>query len=268
MDKLCFQSLGSGSSGNCYFIGNKQYGILIDAGIGVRSVRKYLRNIGLDFANIHAIFVTHDHADHIRAVGSLGERYRIPVYATPETHEGISRSYCVTEKLFLSKKFINKNETIQIGDFKITAFHVSHDASDNVGYMIEYKEKRFTFATDLGHVCEQATEKLRGSNFMVFEANYDEFLLRNGSYPVHLQQRIMADTGHLSNEQCGKFLAENYHYDLSHVFLCHLSRENNRPEIAYETVKYHLGEKGIRVGTDLQVVVLDRYNPSILYEFE
>ena len=81
MDKLCFQSLGSGSSGNCYFIGNKQYGILIDAGIGVRSVRKYLRNIGLDFANIHAIFVTHDHADHIRAVGSLGERYRIPVYA-------------------------------------------------------------------------------------------------------------------------------------------------------------------------------------------
>lgn len=268
MDKLCFQSLGSGSSGNCYFIGNKKYGILIDAGIGVRSIRKYLRNIGLDFANIHAIFVTHDHADHIRAVGSLGERYKIPVYATPATHEGINRSYCVTEKLYLSKKFINKNETVQIGDFLITAFQVSHDASDNVGYTIEYNEKKFTFATDLGYVCERATEYLRGSHFMVFEANYDEFMLKNGPYPAHLQQRIMADTGHLSNEQCGKFLADNYHDELSHVFLCHLSRENNRPEIAYETVKYHLSKKGIQVGSDVQVVVLDRYNPSVLYEFE
>lgn len=123
MDRLRFQSLASGSSGNCYFIGNASYGFLIDAGIGVRTIRKCLRNIGLDFRNIWGVFVTHDHADHIKAVGALGERYKVPVYATRMTHEGIKRSYCVTEKLYESKRFIEKFETIELGDFKVTAFH-------------------------------------------------------------------------------------------------------------------------------------------------
>ena len=103
MDRLRFQSLASGSSGNCYFIGNASYGFLIDAGIGVRTIRKCLRNIGLDFRNIWGVFVTHDHADNIKAVGTLGERYKVPVYATRMTHEGIKRSYCLTEQLYESK---------------------------------------------------------------------------------------------------------------------------------------------------------------------
>jgi phosphoribosyl 1,2-cyclic phosphodiesterase len=268
MDKLRFQSFGSGSSGNCYYIGNASNGVLIDAGLGVRTIRKYLRNIGLDFENIWGVFVTHDHADHIKAVGTLGEKHRIPIYSTRKVHEGIQRSYCVTEKLYSSRKFIEKGESVEVGDFRITAFPISHDASDNVGYTIEYKEKRFTFATDLGYVCNEAAEHLVLADYMVLEANYDEQMLLQGSYPIHLKNRVAGNTGHLSNDQAGRFLAENYQPNLQHVFLCHLSRENNFPELAYTTIQNHLEEKKIIVGKDVQLVTLERLNPSELFVFE
>jgi phosphoribosyl 1,2-cyclic phosphodiesterase len=267
MDRLRFQSFGSGSSGNCYFIGNASCGLLIDAGIGVRSIRRHLRNLGLDFENIWGVFVTHDHADHIKSVGTLGERYKVPVYSTKLVHEGIQRSYSVTEKLYTGKKFIEKGETIQVGEFKITAFPVSHDASDSVGYTIEYKEKRFTFATDLGYVSEEAAFHLIEADFMVLEANYDEQMLTNGPYPIHLQNRIKAITGHLSNDQTGEFLSTNFNGKFQHVFLCHLSRENNLPELAYTTVQTYLENKNIMVNKDLNLVTLDRINPSEIYIF-
>jgi phosphoribosyl 1,2-cyclic phosphodiesterase len=267
MDKLRFQSFGSGSSGNCYYIGNASNGLLIDAGLGVRTIRKCLRNLGLDFENIWGVFVTHDHADHIKAVGPIGEKHRVPVYSTRKVHEGIQRSYCVTEKLYSSRKYIEKGETVQVGDFKVTAFHVSHDATDNVGYTIEYKEKRFTFATDLGFVSEEVAIHLTQADYLVLEANYDEQMMRQGSYPIHLQNRITAPTGHLSNDQAGLFLAENYNERMQHTFLCHLSRENNLPELAYTTIQNHLDEKHIIVGKDVQLVTLERMNPSELYIF-
>ena len=267
MDKLRFQSFGSGSSGNCYFIGNASSGILIDAGIGIRTIRKNLRNIGLDFENIWGVFVTHDHADHIKAVGPLGEKHRIPIYSTKQVHEGIQRSYCVTEKLYSSKKYIEKHETIQVGDFKITSFPVSHDATDNVGYTVEYKEKRFTFATDLGYISDEVIAHLIMADYLVLESNYDVQMLKEGSYPIYLKSRISAETGHLSNDQTGHFLAENYNSRLQHIFLCHLSRENNSPNLAYTTVQNYLENKQIIVGKDVQLITLDRLSPSELYIF-
>lgn len=268
MDRLRFQSFASGSSGNCYFIGNASQGILIDAGIGVRTIRKNLRAIGLDFQHIWGIFVTHDHADHIRAVGSLGTIHHIPVYTTRKIHEGIDRSYCVTEKLIGARRFLEKFESIQLGEFSIHSFPVSHDATDSVGYTVEYRGKRFTFATDLGHVCESAAHELKQANYMVFEANYDPHMLATGHYPADLKRRINSDTGHLSNEQTGFFLAQNYCDHLEYVFLCHLSKENNHPDVAYSTVKGHLENNKIRVGTDLQLHTLDRFNPTELFIFD
>ncbi|MBP7612369.1 MAG: MBL fold metallo-hydrolase [Paludibacter sp.] len=267
MDKLRFQSFGSGSSGNCYFIGNASTGILIDAGIGVRSIRKCLRNIGLDFDNIWGVFVTHDHADHIKAVGPLGEKHLIPIYSTRLVHEGIQKSYCVTEKLYSSRKFIEKGQSVQVGDFKITAFSVSHDSTDSVGYTVEYKEKRFTFATDLGYVGEEVAAHLVQADYMVLEANYDEQMLDLGHYPIYLKNRIIAQTGHLSNEQAGRFLAANYNERTQHIFLCHLSKENNLPEVAYTTIQNHLESKQVIVGKHVQLVTLDRLTPSELYIF-
>jgi len=267
MDKLRFQSFGSGSSGNCYFIGNASNGLLIDAGIGVRSIRKCLKNLGLDFENIWGVFVTHDHADHIKAVGSIGEKYRVPIYTTRQVHAGIQRSYCVTEKLYTSKKYIEKQESVQVGDFKVTAFAVSHDATDNVGYTVEYKGKRFTFATDLGFISDEVGAQLELADYIVLEANYDVQMLAQGPYPIHLQNRISADTGHLSNDQTGLYLAENYNSKLQHIFLCHLSRENNLPDVAYTTIQNHLENKQIIVGKDVQLITLDRLIPSEIYVF-
>jgi len=264
---LRFQSFGSGSSGNCYFIGNASNGLLIDAGIGVRSIRKCLKNLGLDFENIWGVFVTHDHADHIKAVGSIGEKYRVPIYTTRQVHAGIQRSYCVTEKLYTSKKYIEKQESVQVGDFKVTAFAVSHDATDNVGYTVEYKGKRFTFATDLGFISDEVGAQLELADYIVLEANYDVQMLAQGPYPIHLQNRISADTGHLSNDQTGLYLAENYNSKLQHIFLCHLSRENNLPDVAYTTIQNHLENKQIIVGKDVQLITLDRLIPSEIYVF-
>ncbi len=267
MEKLRFQSFASGSSGNCYYIGSEKYGILIDAGVGVRTIRKCLRNIGLDFENILAVLVTHDHADHIKSVGVLGEKHNIPVYATAEMHAGISKSYCVTEKLYQSKRYFEKLKPFEIGDFTIEAFPVSHDATDCVGFTVKYLGKRFVFATDLGYVSTEAAEHLKQADYMVFEANYDEMMLDQGVYPVHLKNRIKSDRGHLSNIQCGLFLANNYQANLKYVFLCHLSRENNMPDIAFETVQSCYAERGVNVGVDLQLVPLNRFTPSELYDF-
>lgn len=268
MDRLRFQSFASGSSGNCYYIGNASCGILIDAGIGVRTIKKNLRALGLDFQHIWGVFVTHDHADHIRAVGSLGEIHHVPVYTTRKIHEGINNSYCVTEKLNGSRRFIEKNETIEIAGFNITAFQVSHDATDSVGYTVEYQGKRFTFATDQGYVCEEASQHLRSAHYMVFEANYDESMLSTGPYPADLKRRIRSNTGHLSNNQTGEFLAENYQDHLEAVFLCHLSKENNHPDVAFTTVKSYLEKKNIRVGKDLKLVILERFAPTELFIFD
>lgn len=266
-DKVRFQSLASGSSGNCYYIGNSTCGLLIDAGISSRTIRKNLKDIGVELEQIWGIFVTHDHADHIRGVGALGERFRIPVYATEEVHWGINRNYCVSPKLCSCQKYIRKSTTIEIGGFRITSFPVSHDATDNVGYTVEYQEKKITFATDLGYVSDAVIDHLREADYLVLEANYDEKMLMDGKYPYFLKQRIMADTGHLSNDQTGKCLSKYYHERLKHVFLCHLSKENNLPELAYTTIKQHLENSGIRVGHDLLLTTLERFSPSDIYYF-
>jgi len=265
MDHLRFQSFASGSSGNCYFIGNASSGILIDAGIGVRTIRKNLKTLGIDFRDIWGVFVTHSHADHIRAIGSLGEVHHVPIYTTREIHESINKSYCVTEKLNGSRRYLVKEQTFSIGDFAITAFEVSHDAADNVGFTVEYKGKRVTFATDLGYVCENANKHLKQANVIIFEANYDEQMLDNGPYPADLKRRIKSKTGHLSNQQTAEYLAEIYHEGLEKIFLCHLSKENNHPVIAFKTVEKMLTDKGVRIGEDVELYTLERMTSTSLF---
>jgi phosphoribosyl 1,2-cyclic phosphodiesterase len=268
MNRLRFISLASGSSGNCYFIGTQTKGILIDAGIGVRTIKKQLKEIGIGFENIYGVFVTHDHADHIKAVGVLGEKYHIPIYSTKLILDGINQSYCVTEKLNGSRRYIEKGETIKLLDFQITAFPVSHDGTDNVGYTIQYNDKRFTIATDLGYINEHAASHIVLANYLVIEANYDEDMLLKGPYPQHLKQRILGEKGHLSNIAAGQFLANNYNDQLEYIYLCHLSKDNNLPEIAYTTIQSCLEEKGIKTGKDVELVTLNRSMPSRLYIFD
>lgn len=266
--EISFISLASGSSGNCYYLGTEEYGILIDAGIGIRTIKKHLKEISVTFEKIYAVFVTHDHADHIKSIGHLGEKQHIPVYTTAKIHEGINRSYCITEKLSTCVRYIEKGQTISIRDFNICAFEVPHDGTDNVGYHIQIDGKAFSFLTDLGHITPTAAEYICKANYLILETNYDEEMLRMGSYPHHLKKRIASLNGHLSNHEAAEFLAENFSDNLRYIWLCHLSKDNNHPELAYKTVEMKLKSKGIIVGKDVEVVPLKRTTPSELYKFK
>lgn len=266
--KLQFISLASGSSGNCFYLGTEQCGILIDAGIPVKQIKQGLKDAGLDFAKVMAVFVTHDHADHIKSLGTLGERCFLPIYATRETHVGINRNYCTTQKLTSCIHYVEKGVPFQFHDFTITPFEVPHDATDTVGYCIEVGEKTFCFATDVGHITPTAAAYLERANYLVLEANYDAEMLASGPYPYYLKERIKGPNGHLCNSECADFLAEHLAPHVSHVWLCHLSKENNHPELACKTVEYRLRSVGIVPGKDVHLSALRRTSPSEFYEFD
>ena len=262
---LIFRCFASGSSGNCYYLGTRQRGVLIDAGISARQIQKCLREMGLDFHNIMGVLVTHDHADHIRAVGTLGERVKLPIYTTPEIHEGIDRNYGVREKLRTSRRFFKKGEEWELFGMRINTFGIEHDSTDCLGYCIDYLGQRFVLMTDCGSVNEQMEAYIRTANHLVIEANHDEHMLLNGPYPTYLKERILSPRGHQSNDVCGELLERNWHPELRNVWLCHLSLENNDPEVAYETVKSYLEEIDILPGEDIFLKALERTTPSPIY---
>ena len=263
--QLLFLCFGSGSSGNSYFLGTKSGGILIDAGVSARTIHRHLRSIGLDFSNIFGVFVTHDHADHIRSVGTLGERARIPIFTTSLIHEGIDRNYGLREKLRTSRRYIEKGETFTFHGMDITTFGIKHDSTDCLGYKIHACGQCFVLVTDCGEPNPDIEQAIREANHLVIEANHDEHMLLNGSYPIYLKQRILSPTGHQSNQTCAQLIERNWHPGLRNVFLCHLSQENNDPEIAYRTVADELAKIDIEAGKDLFLVPLHRIRRSPLY---
>jgi len=260
-------SLSSGSNGNCYYLGTSQYGILIDAGIGARTIKKYLREYGIALETIMAVLVTHDHADHIKSVGALGCKMSIPIYATETVHYGIERSPYVRENINGSKRIIEKEQPFEIKEFKITAFDVPHDTIENVGYKIEIEGKSIVIATDIGRITDTIIEYVSTANHLIVEANYDEEMLQNGRYPHYLKKRITSGMGHISNKMTSELLCNIYHDNLDEVWLCHLSQDNNHPELAYKTVEFALKEQGIKVGKDIILKALSRGKPSGLKEF-
>lgn len=271
---LKFMSLSSGSSGNCYYLGNDQYAILIDAGIPVRTIQKVLRENGLSFGKVMAILVTHDHTDHIRSAGSLGEIYHIPVYSTQAVHSGMERNYGMAKKLTsASRRVIEREMPFYIPGtlFRVTAFSVPHDSTDNVGYYIEFGEGdnvvRFCLATDVGFVTSDIRRFLSQADHVVIESNHDVDMLLNGPYPAYLKKRVRGEGGHLSNKECAELLHDIYHRGLRHVFLCHLSAENNDPDLAYHSASDALRSEGAKVGEEVTLSVLARTSPSRVYDF-
>lgn len=265
--KYKFFSLGSGSSGNCYYLGTNEYGVLIDAGIGIRSIQKALREYGVSFDKIIAVLVTHDHADHIKTVGCLGDKYNIPVYATETVHNGILRNRAVRASLVHSRKIIEKEQAFSIREFQITAFDVPHDSIENVGYHIEFDEQTFVLVTDIGRITDTIKEYAAKANHLVIEANYDEYMLQAGKYPYYLKQRIGNGMGHLSNRLSAQFIASIYSENLQNIWLCHLSQDNNHPEIAIKAVEQALYDNGVVVGKNVKLETLSRYKVSGLREF-
>lgn len=261
---ICF---GSGSSGNSYLLYTDTDALLIDCGVGIRKLKKYFTEYGLRFDKISNILVTHDHADHVKSIGSLVDKIKRPVYTTKEIHHGIYANWCVKKKIPLDlQHHICKGETVMLGDFEVTAFGVPHDSTDCLGYSIRCCDVTFTIITDCGHITEEIVPFIAKADYLVIEANHDKEMLRNGPYPKYLQDRIAGPRGHLPNDECGESLATYATPRLRHVWLCHLSEENNHPELAFKTVEQILRNHGIVVGKDFKLDVLKRTTPSEIFD--
>lgn len=233
--ELC--SIASGSSGNCICVGNDNGHILIDAGISGKRIEEGLNSIGLKTSEMQGILVTHEHIDHVAGLGVLSRRYGIPVYATAGTIEAVKRMSSVgkiEEELF---HIIEPEREFSIGDMQIEPISISHDAADPTAYKIRHGKKTAAVMTDLGFYDARIVEKLQNIDAVLLEANHDVRMLELGPYPYPLKQRILGDRGHLSNENCGRLLGEILHDHFKAVILGHLSKENNYPELAYETVR-------------------------------
>ncbi len=246
IDKLSFISFGSGSSGNCAYIGDSSTGLLIDAGVDMTTVVAELRRNGIDMSAIKGIVLTHDHSDHVRYVYTIVRKYRhIGVYCTPRTLNGMLRRHSISNRIKDYHRPIYKEHPFTIGNFTLTAFEVMHDGTDNSGFFITHGRHNIAVATDLGCVSERADHYMRRANYLMIEANYDSAMLAAGSYPEYLKARIRSDNGHLDNEVTARFVAQAYTPALRNIFLCHLSKDNNTSEIALRVVGDALRAAGV-----------------------
>lgn len=233
--RLC--SIASGSSGNCIYAGSDSTHILVDVGISGKKTEEGLRELDLSMRDIDGIFITHEHTDHIAGLGVLSRKYEIPVYATKGTIEAIQKTSSIgkiPEDLF---HVVAPDEKVIVKDLICNPMRISHDAADPVAYRISHGRKRAAIVTDLGNYNDYTVESLKGMDVLLLEANHDVNMLQVGPYPYYLKQRILGDRGHLSNERAGQLLCRLLHDKLQAVVLGHLSKENNLPELAYETVR-------------------------------
>ncbi len=261
-----FLSLSSGSNANCYYLGNRKRGLLIDLGVGVRSLKKRLAEHDISFDNIDMVLVTHDHIDHIRSLGSFTERYRKPVLATVTLHKALSTHFCTRGSLSGCVHILEEDICFQSDEIGITAFAVPHDATQTLGYHIDFDGVKFTFLTDIGFPTDQAVKYASMANHLIVEANYDIDMLIRGPYPKALKMRIIENTGHLSNDQTASLIMRSFHPELKSIHLAHLSRNNNTPKLAFQTVSDALLEIGVKVGEDVILKCLPRADSSEIME--
>ena len=264
---LSFISLGSGSCGNCYYLFTEDFGLLIDVGIGVRKVKKYFREYGFTLNKVKAVLLTHDHTDHVKGAGPFSNEFRIPVYATNAVFASMTRNRFLGKKVYREdQRVFDCGTTFGLGPFTVSAFRVPHDSADNCGYFIDFQGTTFCIMTDAGSITEEMARFIPLSDYLVVEANYDAAMLAGGKYPVFLQKRISSGRGHMCNADTAAALASYLGERTKHVWLCHLSEDNNRPELARETVAAALSAAGNRLHPDFALDVLRRRVPSPLYE--
>lgn len=275
---LYYFSMGSGSSGNSGYIGNSSGGIIIDAGVKAEEIESMLKANGIAMKHVKGILLTHDHADHVKyAYTLLRNNKHLKVYCTNRVLNGILRRHNISKRIADYHVPIFKEIPFKIAGFEVTAFEVHHDGTDNMGFSLRFDNHTFVLATDMGGVSKRADHYIRRANYLVMESNYDLSMLINGSYPQYLKARIQTINGHMDNSVTARYLSEIITPHLSHIFLCHLSKDNNTPEIALRTVEKALAEAGRKVGyathsiedrqADVQLMALPRYGATRLFAF-
>lgn len=261
--KIKFCSLSSGSSGNCQYIETKNSRILIDAGFSGKRIEALLKSIDVEPSSIDAILVTHEHIDHVKGVGVLSRRYGIDIHANENTWKAMTP--IINDVKDTHTKVFQSNKVFQLQDLHILPFKISHDAVEPVGYIIYYRNKKISIVTDTGWVNDNTKNLLKDSNLFFMESNHDVRMLREGSYPWHLKKRIMSTKGHLSNYDAGMILGDILSGFGETVLLAHLSKDNNRPEIAYNTVRNTIRNLGLDVDKDINLGLTFRDKTTCIY---
>ena len=258
---LKFMSLSSGSCGNCYYLGTDSDGILIDAGVSLRRLKKVLQEYDLTFDSFSAILVTHD---HIRHLGSFCKRLSKPVYTTQTIHGALSRHTFTAPTIGPCRRVLNEGEWNDVAGMKVRYFVVPHDATQTVGYVIEADGRRFVIMTDVGRMTDEAVEFARKAETVVVESNYDMDMLMGGPYTYELKMRIVQGCGHLSNDECASAIRRFWHTGLRNIFLCHLSENNNTHDLAYRCSADALRQIGVPAGS-VSLRCLPRQYPSQMF---
>ncbi len=262
MIKVC--SLFSGSSGNCIFVSYDDTAILIDAGVSGRRIEAALAGIGESFDRIAGIFITHEHSDHITGAGILSRRYNIPIYANAVTWAAMRSALGKVKKELV--RYIELGQAITAGDITVKSFSIPHDAACPVGYNIFIMGKKLTIATDIGHMDNELLSNMEKSEMILLESNHDVEMLKTGRYPWPLKQRILGANGHLCNDIAGQVVAHLAKSGTKRFLLGHLSKENNFPELAYQTVCNALMDMQINPKEDIYLEVALRDKTSkIMY---
>lgn len=249
---LTFTSLNSGSNGNCYYIGNDSEAVLIDAGISCRETEKRMRRLGLDIKKLKAIFISHEHKDHISGMAVLSKKYQLPVYITEGTHR---QSGIMLEKQLIFR--FSETATVKIGGLTIHAYKKLHDAGDPHSFVVSSSSVRVGVFTDIGSVCKKTIQHFGKCHAAFLESNYDEDMLMNGSYPYILKKRISDGNGHLSNDEALELFVKHKPGFMSHLILSHLSKNNNTPEIVQDLFTAH--------ANGVKIIVASRYEETRLY---
>lgn len=251
-NNLHITSLNSGSNGNCYYVGNETEAILVDAGISCRETEKRMQRLGLSMTNVKAIFISHEHTDHIKGLATLAAKHNLPVYITPGTLRGCR--FNIREDLI---RQLHSNQPIQIGSLNVTGFPKLHDASEPHSFVITCGQTKVGVFTDIGAACEQLIFHFRQCHAAFLETNYDEELLGRSAYPYFLKQRISGGKGHLSNRQALELFTTHKPEFMTHLLLSHLSKDNNCPNLVHQLFSNHAN------GTE--IIVASRYEETSVY---
>ncbi|MBB6238096.1 phosphoribosyl 1,2-cyclic phosphodiesterase [Pedobacter sp. AK013] len=249
---LYFTSINSGSNGNCYYVGNDKEAVLVDIGLTCKEVETRMNRLGLPINKVKAIFISHEHSDHIKGLAVFAKKYKLPVYISTATLKS-SRLVLDVNNTFS----LNHLQHIQIGSLKIIAFSKFHDAADPYSFTVECNEVRVGVFTDIGTVCDRLITHFKNCHAAFLEANYDTQMLANGRYPYFLKRRITSGHGHLSNAQALELFINHKAPYMSHLLLSHLSKDNNDPELVENLFK--------NVAGDILVKVASRHEETALY---
>lgn len=263
--RLC--SLYSGSSGNCIYIGSERTHILVDVGVSTKKIVEALHAIDVKPEELNGILITHEHSDHIGGLGVFLRKYGIPVYGTSKTLEAVSCYKNLGKVDFSLFQSITPEKSFLINDLYVKAISTWHDAADPVCYTVTNEDKKISLATDLGDYDDHIVHSLSGCDAMLIEANHDIRMLEVGPYPYVLKKRILSQYGHLSNERGGQLVRELLNDHIKGIYLGHLSKENNYPDLAYESVKSELfGNPYSNDVRDFNMMVASRSQCSQLIE--